>query len=99
MKVVAVWVSGKEAYGGQKQALNISLTRKTMNTEESRILYLSPNKALAADGFLLFLYRIAFVVEDFPSSVVVVVVAVVVVDLPRLAQTCLDLRSPAPNSL
>ena len=37
LKVDAVLVSGKEAYEGQKQALNISLTLKTMNIEVFRL--------------------------------------------------------------
>ena len=52
----------------------------------------APNKALAAEGFLLTLCRIAFVPQDFASPLTCL-------DLPRLASTCLDLPSPAANSL
>jgi hypothetical protein len=45
-------------------------------------LFHSPNKASAAEGFLLGLYRIAFVNQDLPSSPTCL-------DLPRLAWTCL----------
>jgi len=38
LKVAAVLVSGKEAYGGQKQALIISLTLRTMEIEDFRFL-------------------------------------------------------------
>ena len=46
----------------------------------------APNKALAAEGFLLTLCRIAFVPQDFASPLTCL-------DLPRLASTCLDLPS------
>ncbi len=38
LQVAAVLVSGKEAYGCQKQALTISLTLKTMKVGDFRLL-------------------------------------------------------------
>ena len=59
-------------WGGQKLRRNIKIHGKlnifTIYVGKIENLQFSPNKALAAEGFLLAFYRIALLFQDFPSS-------------------------------